>query len=462
MRVDLALPLQNAALLARVAGGGLTVYGHPTPPRGASIDSRLIQKGDLFVALRGENCPGSDYIPAAVAAGATAILTDVLPQAPLDNCACITVPNVPGALLKWAAYRRSLTRARVIAVSGSTGKTTAKEGIFHLCEQGGTVTRTSGNHNSTIGMPLSVLSFEESDVWVIEIGVNHPGEMAPMAAALAPDVAVLTNVGTAHVGHFESAKALLEEKAALACGMGKEGILLSPACLKQVLVNRGPRLVTFGEGGDFAPFDIRQGQAGVCLSVAGWGRVWRRLCWPLPGRIGVAQVSLLTAVGAVLGYGEKAVRAGISAAGQNTPRLRRYQSGERLLIDDTYNASPEATAAALETLTYLAGPRPAVAVLGDMLELGKETAALHEAVGKAAAGCGLAGLWCCGQFADKVANGARKAGFPAEKIHCAEKVDTQTLARVLLCETPHNAVILFKAAHAVGLGETVRVMLCGN
>ncbi len=458
MRVDLYPPLCDAALLADAAGGTLTVFGHPAPPRGVSTDSRTVRAGDLFAALPGQRTRGSDFIPAAVSAGAVAILTDVMPRGALADCAVITVPDVAAALLKWAACRRKTTRARVIGVSGSTGKTTAKEGLYHLLATVGTVSRTAGNYNSGVGMPLSVLSFGETDDWVVEIGVNHPGEMAPMARALAPDAAVLTNVGSAHIGHFGSAAALLAEKAALICGMNDRGLLFAPAELKEALACRGPRLVTWGEGGDFRAFSVRHDPDGVTLSVAGRGRVLRDLRWPLPGRVGVAQVLLLTTVGVTLGLDDDALRAGVAAAGQNTPRLRRIAAGERLLIDDAYNASPEATAAALETLRRMAGARPSVAVLGDMLELGDLAGAMHEAVGEAAAKSGISMLWCCGQFAKTMANGAKKAGFPADRVHTKINPDAAELARELRQNVPRDAVVLFKASRAVGLDKTLNAM----
>ena len=455
MRIDLYPPLCNAALLAKISGGTLMTYGRPAPLRGVCVDSRQVRPGDLFAALPGQNRRGSDFIPAALAAGAAAVLTDVLPEVPPTDCAVILVPDVAAALLKWAAYRRRMTGAYVIGVSGSTGKTTAKEGLCHLLKTVGTVDGTKGNYNSTVGMPLSVLSFAETDYWIVEIGVNHPGEMAPMAGALAPDMAVLTGVGSAHIGNFGSAGALLAEKTALTCGMGEQGILLAPVALQAALSHVCPRLVTYGTGGAFAPFRIVQHTCGVTLSVAGQGRVLYDLFWPLPGRVGIAQVLLLTAAGVTLGLDHIAIRRGIVSAGQNTPRLRRYAAGERLLIDDAYNASPEATEAALETLRYIADTRPSVAVLGDMLELGEFAVPLHERVGKAAAESGLFQLWCCGQFANTMANGARKSGFQADRIRCVETVDATELAEELRQNTPRDAVILFKASHAVGLFEII-------
>ena len=458
MRVDLYPPLCSAALLTKIAGGTLTTYGRPISPRGVSIDSRQVRPGDLFAALPGQKRRGSDFIPAALTAGAAAVLTDVLPQKPPSDCAVILVPDVAAALLKWAAYRRRLTGAYIIGVSGSTGKTTAKEGLYHLLKTVGTVDCTTGNRNSSVGMPLSVLSFAETDFWVVEIGISHPGEMAPMAAALLPDLAVLTNVGRAHIGHFKDSAQLIAEKAALACSMQKDGVLLVPDDLKPLLPPVPPQIVTLGANGDFTSSRAVHTADGVTLTASGRGRVLRHLFWPLPGCIGAEQVLRLFAVGVLLGMNDENIRAGIAAAGENAPRLRRYAAGKRLLIDDAYNASPEATEAALETLHIMAGTRPSVAVLGDMLELGDFTVPLHERVGKAAAQSGVDQLWCCGQFANKLANGARKACFPTERIRCVETVDAKELAEELRQQTPPDAVILFKASHAVGLFKVVEKM----
>ena len=462
MRIDLYPPLCDAALLANVADGALTIYGRPQPPRGIAIDSRAVQAGDLFAALPGRERHGRAFIASALQQGASAILTDAVPETPLTDCAIITVPDVSAALLKWAAYRRSLTGARVIGVSGSAGKTTTKEGIACLCRTVGSVAATAGNYNSTVGMPLSVLSFAEADFWVTEIGISHPGEMAPMAAALSPDLAVLTNVGRAHIGHFKDSAQLIAEKAALACGMKKDGILLVPDDLKPLLPPVPPQIVTFGANGDFTSSHAVHTANGVTLTASGRGRVLRHLFWPLPGCIGAEQVLRLFAVGVLLGMNDENIRAGIAAAGENAPRLRRYALGERLLIDDAYNASPEATTAALQTLSCTAGKRPAVAVLGDMLELGACAEALHEEVGQAAARAGLAALYCCGRYADAIAEGARRGGLAPERIFCTATVDAAALADDLLKNTPRDAVILFKASHATGLYDVVEAMRDGG
>lgn len=455
MRVDLFLPFRDAALLAEIAGGTLTVYGHPIPPRGVSVDSRLVRAGDLFAALPGRERQGRDFISSALERGASAVLTDELPEKPAVDCAVMTVPDVSEALLNWAAYRRQKTRAKVIGVSGSAGKTTTKEGLYHLCRTVGSVSYTAGNYNSTVGMPLSVLSFEETDFWIVEIGVNHPGEMAPMAKALVPDLAVLTNVGHAHIGYYKDRTELLAEKAKLAAFMREDGVLMIPSELKEDLPPVPPRTMTFGGDGDFQPSRIRQSSAGVTLTVSGRGRVLDDLFWPLPGPAGTAQLLRLAAVGIMLEMDDENIRRGIASAGQNTPRLRRFAVGERLLIDDTYNASPEAMTAALETLRYIAGSRPAVAVLGDMYELGDQAAALHEAIGEAAARAGLHRLYCCGRYGEMMAAGARRGGFQTAHIVCADTVNAGALVCELMKNTPHDAVILFKAGHAAGLGGVV-------
>ena len=462
MRVDLHPSLSDAALLAKLAGGTLTACGRPRPLRGVTVDSREVKPGDLFAALPGKRAHGRAFIASAVEKGAAAILTDIMPPNVPTDCAVITVPDAALALLRWAAYRRSLTKARVIGVSGSAGKTTTKEGIACLCRTVGGVAATAGNYNSTVGMPLSVLSFDETDYWVAEIGVNHPGEMAPMAAALAPDLAVLTNVGSAHIGHFKDRTELIVEKAALTCGMRESGVLIVPSDLVPSLPPVPPHIVTCGAEGDFVPSRAVHDKKGVTLTVSGMGRTLEGLFWPVPGRVGVAQVLRLTAIGVLLGLSDVNIRTGIAAAGQNTPRLRRYAVGKRILIDDAYNASPESTAAAVETLHYVAGAHPAVAVLGDMLELGDSASALHDAIGEVAARAGLATIFCCGQYADATAAGARRAGFPKERIFCTESVDAAALADALIKNTPRDAVILFKASHAVGLGDVVATLRGGG
>ena len=459
MRIELYEGLRSPAPLAEALGATAKAVGAPPPAvTGIATDSREVQKGDLFVALSGEHTDGARFIGDALRRGAAAVLTRQDAPVPGGDFWHYAVASPEKALLKAAARRRRESEAFVIAVTGSSGKTTVKEAIATLL---GGAPHSAGNYNSTLGMPLSVLSFPDAPCWMAELGINHAGEMEPMSRALAPDLAVITNVGTAHIGLFGGREILIEEKCKIAAGMETGGALLLPDDL-QIPTFLAPFLGVFRVGttnaADFRAENIVMGQKGVCCDLRGRGRVITNLAWPIPGRVGVSVISLVGAVGILLDRTDDEIRAGLLRAGAATPRMRQVSLGNALLLDDTYNASPESMIAALEILGYLAGDRPCVAVLGDMLELGDFTRSLHEAVGKYAAGVGLSALYTYGKAAAALADGAENKGMPSERIRRFAPGEERALAEALSPLTRRPCAILFKASHAMRLDGVVRIL----
>ena len=458
MRIELYEGLRSPAALAAALGATVKAVGDPPPAvTGIATDSREVRKGDLFVALAGEHTDGARFIGDALWRGAAAILSRPDAPAPCGDFWHFAVVSPEKALLDAAMRRRRESGAFVIAVTGSSGKTTVKEAIAALLG----AAHSEGNYNSTLGMPLSVLSFPDAPCWVAELGINHAGEMEPMARALAPDLAVITNVGTAHIGLFGGREILIEEKCKIAAGVKEGGALLLPDDL-QIPTFLAPFGGIFRVGttdaADFRAENIVMGQKGVCCDLRGRGRVITNLAWPIPGRVGVSVIALVGVVGILLDRTDDEIRAGLLRAGAATPRMRQVSLGNALLLDDTYNASPESMIAALEILGYLAGDRPCVAVLGDMLELGDFTRSLHEAVGKNAAGAGLSALYTYGKAAAALADGAENKGMPSERIRRFAPGEEGALAEALSPLTRRPCAILFKASHAMRLDRVVRIL----
>lgn len=183
----------------------------------------------------GGKTDGTRFLSEALSRGACALLLPPGVPLPAGNYSAFESQDPLQTLLRAAAFRRSFSAARVIAVSGSSGKTSIKDALFALLSEKETVQKSKGNHNSLLGMPLSLLSMEEADDFVLELGVNHPGEMERLSRALSPDICVLTNIGTAHVGMFESPAALALEKAKIVCGLRPGGVLFCPEDLPKAL-----------------------------------------------------------------------------------------------------------------------------------------------------------------------------------------------------------------------------------
>lgn len=458
MRIALPSPLCAKGALTALLG---CENAPPTPLcfTGIATDSREVRCGDLFVALRGAHHDGAAFAQHAVKNGAVAMLCDGANAPVLEDLPVLRVASVEQALLRAAATWRRRLSGKFIAVSGSTGKTTVKDLLATVLSESGTVEKSLGNFNSTLGMPLSVLSMHGSDYHVLEIGINHVGEMAPLSRALSPHLAVLTGVGTAHIGFFGSSQALLAEKMKLASGLTKNGSFLVPERLCHAAPDPSRVLcVGTGEAADFHVRGIRHSKTGVVADVWWRMRCAKGLSWHLPGSAGLSCLSLGGAVGLYFGLDGEAIKKGLLQAQGSASRMKRLLIDGRCVIDDTYNASPEAVIAALEALCYLSGGAPRAAVLGDMGELGSFSARLHREVGAAAAGAGLSHLFLYGRHAGDLCEGALFGGLSPKRVHCFAVGEEKGLATAVFEAMPRGAYILCKASREMGLERVILQM----
>lgn len=454
MRITLPLELQDVSRLAALFD--LPITGNVTHGRigGIATHSAEVERGDLFVCLDGTHTNGAAYIAQAIAKGACAALVS-RDQLPRGVTAAFCCENAEQSLLQAAASYRKEVDAEVIAVSGSAGKTTVKEAIAAVL---GNVPHSNGNYNSCIGMPLSVLSMPRAAYWVLELGISHPGEMRKMARALSPDMAVITNVGSAHIGAFGDFATLLSEKMELARALDEHGTLLLPSELPTALfVPPACRMlrVGMGHGANMKVGDVRSNAMGVSATLTAKDREVKHLFWPVPGSIGVSVIGHAASVGLLCGRSDEEIRQGLILSGKKTPRMQRIGVGDILIINDCYNASPEAMIASLEVLRHVAGSRPAVAVLGDMLELGTYAPPLHDAVGVFVARLGIHSLYTYGDEASMIASGAARQGMPRDRIRQYCVTERDALAYDLVRELPRDAVVLFKASNGMRLEEIV-------
>lgn len=461
MRISLFAALRSPVLLGEALGTGATAFGVAPPEiRGIATHASEVVRGDLFVALQGTRVNGAAFIGEALAHGAAAVLVPHETPLPKGNYWAFFVRDVSGALLRAAARRRAMTSAHVIAIGGSVGKTTAKEVVAAILSQIGSTFKSEGNFNSMLGMPLSLLSMDEASYFVLEMGINHEGEMASMSRVLQPHLALLTNVGTAHIGHFKSEEALRAEKLQIAVGQHADDLLLLNEEINTADVALLPRVMRVGvlPTSDVVAKNLICGRGGITLDLALGKRRIEGLSFPLAGRAGRETLTFGAAVGLLMGAEDHAIRRGIAEAAKKLPHRRIFALGERLIVDDTYNASPEAMITALSSFYYVAPDRPRAVVLGDMGELGVHAGHLHERVGEEAAKSGVCALFAYGKHAGDLMIGARRGGLLGECIHLFDFGKEEELCRAIVEKLPTNAAVLCKASHATALDRVVRLL----
>ncbi|HXT71421.1 MAG TPA: UDP-N-acetylmuramoyl-tripeptide--D-alanyl-D-alanine ligase [Vicinamibacterales bacterium] len=412
----------TAALVAEATGGRLTAGAPGTVFSAVSIDSRTIQPGALFVAIHGDRFDGHDYVVQAVERGASGVMASKPVEA--RGAAILTVDDTLAALQGLGREIRRRSGATVVAITGSAGKTSTKEITADLLATKHRVFRNRGNLNNHIGLPLSLVELASGpDMAVVELGMNHAGEIRELIGIAEPDARVWTNVGDAHIGHFGSREAVASAKAEILEGAGPKTLLVLNADDPLVMSHArdpGGRVVTFGFSEASAVraegFDDRGFEGTTATVTTTRGQV--RVELSLPGRAQLMNVLAAIAVAVEYGVDLERIPAAVAAA---RPVARRgaihvTSSGARI-VDDTYNASPEAVHATLQALAATPNAVRRIAVLGEMRELGDRAFDLHEACGRAAYDAGVDILVAVGgPAADGLVAGARAAGMAQARI----------------------------------------------
>lgn len=378
-------------------------------------DSRETKEGTLFVARIGEVRDGHDFLPQCFENGVTACLSQKV-VAPQNGAILLLVPDTGKALLDLAAYYRDLFDIPYIGITGSVGKTTTKDLIASVVSQKYNTLWTEGNYNNEVGVPLTIFRIEEQhQAAVIEMGMNHFGELDRIAAAVRPNIGVISNVGVAHIGFLGSREGILKAKCEMLAHLDKNGvaILNGDNDMLQTLEGKLPWKVRwFGVENkrDFYADDIEQ--IGLektgCTIHTPIGSV--RVDIPIPGIHMVLNALSAAAVGVELGLSLEQVKAGIEGfhSTKNRMSIETTKNGITIL-NDVYNSNPVSCKASLDILANAKGRK--IAVLGFMGELGDYEEAGHREVGIYAAQKGIDVLYCIGPCCDYMADGARKAGM---------------------------------------------------
>lgn len=434
-----------------------------TPIERIAIDSRSIARGDFFIAIRGERFDGHRFVGNAFAAGATGALIDdpaAVGSVPA-GAVLIAAAETTRALQDLARHVRRKSGARVVAITGSAGKTTTKEACAELLSARYRVFRNQGNLNNHIGLPLSLLELRAGpEAAVVELGMNHPGEIRTLVGIAEPEVRVWTNVGDAHIGFFASADAIADAKAEILEGAAADHILVANADDPRVMARSGAfrgRTVTFGtaDGADVRATNVRMlGLDGFRADVKTTAGDFE-LATALLGTGNLANVLAATAVAVTFGVSpaEIAARAASLRPAHHRGELLRLPGGVTL-IDDSYNSSPTALRQALAVMHAASGSARKLAVLGEMLELGEHASSLHRECGRAAANAGLDCLVVVGgAAAGDLADAARQGGLRPESV--VYVADREAAIDEVVTRVRPGDLVLVKGSRGIGLDAVV-------
>src|SRR5256885_6326858 len=402
--------------IAELAGSKLEQGDGNTSVERVSTDSRTIKKGELFVALRGENFDGHKFVEDVAKSGAAGAIVDLAWKGKVPkNFAVIRAADTLLAYQNLAAnYRKSLP-IKVLAITGSNGKTSTKDFAASVLGRKFRVTKTQGNFNNHVGLPRTILeASSDHEVGVWEIGMNHPGEVAPLAKIAAPDAAIITNIGVAHIEFMGSREAIAKEKGALAEAVGASGTVIfsadDPFCKEIATRTRAHVILAGTKEGTVRAIDIQQSADGSEFTIIeGAHRCRAQL--PVPGIHMVQNALLAIAAGRAFGLSLEEAAAGLASAPLTKARLQIKEINGVQFLDDSYNANPDSMKAALQTLVELDIDGKKIAVLGEMRELGTETERGHEEVGEAAAAFGIDHLIGIGEMGAVISRAAEKAGL---------------------------------------------------
>ncbi len=431
-------------------------------------DSREVDENTAFFALVGERVNGHDYIPAAISAGCRCIIS----QEPISSAvigekvALIIVKDSEMALSYMASAQLEGRTYPVVAVTGSVGKTTTKDMIAAVMREGKRTYVSSGNHNSVIGMPLSVMEIpRDCECAVLEMGMSDFGEIERMSLVAEPDIAVITNIGTSHMEALGDRRGICRAKLEVLCGLKRGGYLILNGD-EPLLKNIGGRsyhtvyVSLKRSNADFFAQNIRTEFSGTRFDVVHKGVTYPDFYIPVSGRHNVWAALYAFAVATLRGLSPEKIQNGLAHFRPADMRQGITDFDGVTLIEDCYNAAPESMRAAIDVLCECAPKKGRrIAVLGDMLELGFQSIALHRAVGEYLQERGVDLLIAVGNGGVEIAQGAVEAGMnPANAFLFIDRDNVDAIAKGLHSHVNKGDTVLFKASRGVRLERVIQAL----
>ncbi|HEU4962547.1 MAG TPA: UDP-N-acetylmuramoyl-tripeptide--D-alanyl-D-alanine ligase [Bacilli bacterium] len=459
---------RTAGEVATLSGGRLIQGASDQQVVGVATDTRKDMTGNLFVPIVGERFDGHDFIAQAQKQGAVAALWQTGRPRPQTEMALIEVDDTLQGLQRLAQGYREQLNVTVVGVTGSNGKTSTKDMITSVLSERFKVQKTLGNLNNHIGLPLMLLALEEdTEVAVLEMGMNHAGEIERLARFAHPSLGVITNIGEAHIEFLGSRSGIADAKCELIEQLpadGKAILFGDEPLLRERADKTQAEVLWFGlqEGNDVRAVSAENlGLLGSRFSLPGDETVYTL---PVMGQHQLTNALAAIAVGLELGLTRKEIRDGLGKVKLTARRLevKKARVGG-MIIDDSYNASPTSMKAALKVLAEVPGDLR-VAVLGGMLELGADTARMHEEIGAFVARTGIERLVCIGELARLIADGAVANGFSQAHLFVTDdKEQASHHVEALLQEATQtgadSATVLVKASLGIGLDVVVKQLI---
>lgn len=445
--------------ILNITNGELIIGNQELECENFSKDTRTIQKGDIYIGIKGEKFDGSEFWKQALDNGADAVIIENVgisqeEMGKYSNKTIIKVADTLNALYEIAKYKRSLYDIPVIAVTGSVGKTSTKDLIASVVSTKYKTLKTEGNNNNNIGLPLTILKLKDHEALVIEMGMNHFREISLLTDIAKPTLAVITNIGTSHIGNLGSRENILKAKLEILEGMAVPKVIINndnDLLHKWYEKNKGNiEIHTFGieNKSDLNAENIELREDGSRFeSVSKIEKIEIKV--PVGGNHFVYNALCATEVGNILGISNEKIKQGIAQFELTKKRMdiKKLENGA-ILINDSYNASYESMKASLEFLENYAGTRK-IAVLGDMFELGKYAIELHRKVGEEVAKRNIDILICAGENSKYIIEEAKRN--PRTQTHYFN--NNEQIVEKLCQELKNGDVILVKASNAMKFFE---------
>ena len=432
MRVNLEIPLSLDELCILLKAPPIIPSAYV---KAVSTDTREANEGDLFIALCGERDSGERYVSEAKAKNCYVIAE--------SKSADIRVSNTKDALLDIAHYYKSkLPIKKTVAVTGSVGKSTTVKFLSKILGIKYKVHAPQGNFNNTIGVPITILSApKDTEVLITELGMNHFGEIAVLSECVNPDIAIITSIGTAHIGNFGTRERIAQAKLEILCGMNN-GQLLLPA--NEPLLENTDNAMYVSRTSSLSQFSLLKSEKGYGLTSP-YGNVSNIPFFDTREHL-LSDLAFALSTAQLLGMTADEIIMGAHAISQADLRQRFILLRDLTIFDDSYNASLESVVADLKFISERY--HPSGAFLGDILELGDSSYAIHEEIGREAARLGIGNLYLMGKFTSYTRRGALDCGMDSKSIFINEDVDDpgKSIEQILSNHKP-GEVILFKASH---------------